>query len=127
MCPLQLRPLGVCSVVQVSGRAARVLSYFLANNQQCKQAVLAQEAQKASQFVDGTMSQAGLLPFVVNRVCAMCSDATGIIDGRYSSELGFRQTTPGGRCSLCGLLDWEAWEACLVRLLTLVVANTKSS
>ncbi|KAL3135480.1 hypothetical protein ABBQ38_005960 [Trebouxia sp. C0009 RCD-2024] len=64
--------------LQVSGRAARVLSYLLADNQQCKQALLGQET---PQHVDGTLSQAGLLPSIAERVCAMCSDAAGVSGG----------------------------------------------
>ncbi|KAL3158641.1 hypothetical protein ABBQ32_011389 [Trebouxia sp. C0010 RCD-2024] len=64
--------------LQASGRAARVVSYLLADNQQCKQALLGQES---SQHVDGTLSQAGLLPSIANRVCAMCSDAAGVSGG----------------------------------------------
>lgn len=58
-----------------------MVSYLLADNQQCKQALLGQES---SQHVDGTLSQAGLLPSIANRVCAMCSDAAGVSGGRYS-------------------------------------------
>lgn len=77
--------------MQVSGRAARVLSYLLADNQQCKQALLGQET---PQHVDGTLSQAGLLPSIAERVCAMCSDAAGVSGGRYSIALDFGQTVP---------------------------------
>lgn len=67
--------------LQVSGRAARVLSYLLADNQQCKQALLGQEAQETAQRVDGSISQAGLLPFVANGICALCSNIADISCG----------------------------------------------
>lgn len=67
--------------MQVSGRAARVLSYLLADNQQCKQALLGQEAQETAQRVDGSISQAGLLPFVANGICALCSNIADISCG----------------------------------------------
>ena len=63
--------------MQAAGRAARVLSYILADNEHCKQVLLAQEAQ-ATQDVNGTQSQAGLLLFVINGICAM---GTHVADG----------------------------------------------
>lgn len=73
--------------MQVSGRAARVLSYLLADNQHCKQVLLGQEN---FQSLNATHNQAGLLPFIVDGICAMSthvaeSDAS---NGRERSRAG---------------------------------------
>lgn len=71
--------------MQVSGRAARVLSYLLADNQHCKQELLAQET---SQSLSGTHNQAGLLPFIVDGICAMSIYVADASNGRARFRTG---------------------------------------
>ena len=69
--------------MQASGRAARVLSYILADNEHCKQVLLAQET---PQDLNGTQSQAGSLLFIVNRICAMGSHVADVSNGRVRDQ-----------------------------------------
>ena len=55
-----------------------MVSYLLADNEQCKQLLLAQ----TSQDDDGTHSPASLLPFIANGICAMGMDTVGPNNGR---------------------------------------------
>lgn len=71
--------------MQVSGRAARVLSYLLADNQHCKQVLLGEET---SQSLRGSGNQPGLLPFIIDGICAMSTHVADASNGRERFRTG---------------------------------------
>ena len=75
--------------MQVSGRAARVLSYLLADNQHCKQVLL---GQATSQGLDGTHNQAGVLLFTVDGICAMSTHVADASNGRARFQSGLLES-----------------------------------
>ena len=71
-----------------------MLSYILADNEHCKQVLLAQESQK-SQDANGIQNQNGLLLSIVSGICAMGTHLAGASNGR-ARNLKFT-----GRMLLC--------------------------
>ena len=58
-----------------------MLSYILADNEHCKQVLLAQETQ-TSQDSNGAQSQADLLLLIINGICAIGTHVADVSKGR---------------------------------------------
>ena len=63
-----------------------MLSYILADNEHCKQVLLAQEPQP-SQDVNGAQSQTGLMLFIVNGISAIGTRVADVSNGRARDKV----------------------------------------
>ena len=75
-----LYPYKSCSALQASGRAARVLSYLLADNEQCKQMLAPQQPLPDAHLASS--SQVDVLSHVMGRISALFSNGVDVSNGR---------------------------------------------
>lgn len=87
--------------MQASGRAARVLSYLLADNEQCKQMLTSQQSPSDAHVASD--SQVDVLSHVLGRITALSSDGVDGSNGRVRQFVHV-----DGRFSCCQLVNVAA-------------------